>query len=204
MKFEENVFKNIKETVEKKVEKAVANYFTVGQNLEQDLTDDALRGEIFSKLENATIKVNTLNEFRLALEKLKNLRIFKDFGEKQINELISHENAHANKAEELGAEHKSFKIVIIKNNENDYALSTTTAEIYIPEEWDAKKKREVLVQIFKAPEIYGGSNMSSYDKKMLLEILYEEREALLKEREVLLKEIKDRQKDNEIIKSNEN
>jgi len=80
------------------------------------------------------------------------------------NDTLSHENAHANKAEQLGATHIGYKFVLIK--EDGGFNVQPQANYYIPDEWNKEKQNAVNIEITKAPEEYG-NKMSHGDKRYL-------------------------------------
>lgn len=108
-------------------------------------------------LNKSTIEAENLYEYKLILEAI-------GLSEDEIKDLLAHENAHANKAESLGAKHLSYKITIMIDKNNNY-LYQPFSHIYIPEEWSDEKVKDTWVKIIKAPEEYG-NKMSSSDIEM--------------------------------------
>jgi hypothetical protein len=108
-------------------------------------------------LDKSTIEAENLHEYKLILETI-------GLSEDEIKDLLAHENAHANKAESLGAKHLSYKITIMIDKNNNY-LYQPFSHIYIPEEWSDEKVKDTWVKIAKAPEEYG-NKMSSSDIEM--------------------------------------
>jgi len=139
------------ENIETKIKKKISSAKEYALNEEQyreavekgfDLTD-------------ATVFVDTLTEARIAMEIL-------GFDEDSLVDTLSHENAHGNKAQQLGAKHDGYKFVLIRGNNGGFRVQPQ-ARVYIPDEWDKEKQNSVLLEIIKAPEEYGNS-VSDHDK----------------------------------------
>jgi hypothetical protein len=121
-------------------------------------TDEFLKrySYLYYILKNSVIKVTTLSELKLLLE-----RANPEDKEWQIKTL-EHENAHANKAAELGVTDISYSLIAIKAD-NEISLTPFT-DSFLPPEWNDEKKLEVSMKILKAPDEYG-DKMSSYDNE---------------------------------------
>lgn len=98
--------------------------------------------------EHAKIHVRTLPEFKMLLEKIGMQ------GDSLIDSL-EHENAHANKAEELGARHEGYQVLCLRYK-NGFGYIPQVS-IYIPDRWSLHKQKEVSGKIINAPEEYGNS-----------------------------------------------
>lgn len=148
--------KNEKEILLKELQKKVL--FAMENSLDLELMqlkyilnkDDK---EISDMIKKATITVETISEFRLILKILAR-------SDEEIQDILAHENAHANKTETLGVEHLGYNIIIIKKGD-DY-LFQPFSEKCTPEEWSEEKKKEAAIQIVLAPEEYG-NKLSSGD-----------------------------------------
>lgn len=112
------------------------------------------------KMNKATIEVATLTEAKRIMEILR-------FPSEELIDTLAHENAHGNKAEQLGAQHLGYKFVVIEAN-GGYAIQPQ-ANIYIPDEWDKKKQNTVLSQITNAPEEYGNT-LSDGDRRDIADL----------------------------------
>jgi len=125
----------------------------------QDLTTDEIKYlvSLQHKINEATVEAENLFEFRHAMEIL-------GFKHETIIYALSHENAHGNKAEQLGATHIGYRFILVNTPEGLGVQPQTS--IYIPDELDEKVKNNTLVQIIKAPEEYGGE-MSEGDLRDL-------------------------------------
>jgi len=110
-----------------------------------------------SRLGVATIHLTDLVSFRLALEKLK-------FPEDELMDTLEHENAHSNKAGEIGALEEGYKIIAIKTP-GGYVYQPQV-NLYIPDSWTIERQRQALKSIAQAPEEYGNS-LSPDDEKDL-------------------------------------
>ena len=110
------------------------------------------------KMNKASIEVETLTEARRVMGIL-------GFDPHSIIDTLSHENAHGNKAEELGAKHLGYKFVLIKSANGGF-LVQPQAMTYIPDEWDKEKQNDTEMKILQAPEEYG-NEMSQSDKNYL-------------------------------------
>jgi hypothetical protein len=174
MKFIENTFENFKNQVEKKVEQAISNAFDLDKNSKLFSEGLITQEKMLKEFDAGTITADSLVEFRIILDKIVALKIVENFGKKEAEEAIAHENAHGNKAEELGAKHHGYVVHFMKKQEKDYTETVFAAVTSMPKEWNSRKKRIVLSKITEAPEFYGGSKMSKYDIETLKELLEEE------------------------------
>ncbi len=113
--------------------------------------------EIIELIKKATITVNNLYEFKLLMEIL-------EINDETINDTLSHENAHANKATIIGVEHLNYNLAIFIEG-NDYVYQPYTGLGY-PDEWSPEKIKEMRKKIIKAPEEYN-NKLSPIDKERL-------------------------------------
>jgi hypothetical protein len=120
-------------------------------------TDPERLASIMKELSNCKVECETLSEFRHALEKL-------NFLPEQVNSFLSHENAHGNMADYLGAEHKGYMFFVYKAG-NDIGIQPA-ARYSFPEEWESDYKTTIRKKIVEAPELYG-HELSTNDKKAL-------------------------------------
>ena len=130
---------------------------------QRELTDEEV--ELFysfrEKMNDATTRVETLPEARRVMEVL-------GFNEADLIDTLAHENAHGNKAEQLGANHHGYSFTLSETADGKFAVQPQ-AITSIPDEWSTKKANEVDAQILQAPDEYG-NKMSDSDKKKLEEI----------------------------------
>lgn len=117
------------------------------------------------KMNAATIEVETLPEARRTMELL-------GLNYDAIIDTLSHENAHGNKAEQLGADHIGYKFLLTREPGGRLGVHPQ-AYIYIPDEWDKETQKAVLSEVTWAPEDYGNS-LSDDDKKDLEQLYNDE------------------------------
>ena len=110
------------------------------------------------QLNKATVFVETITEARRVMEILK-------FNTHSLLDTIAHENAHGNRAEQLGAKHLGYNFLIIKRNNGGLGV-IPQASLYIPDEWDKETQQAVLSEITWAPDDYG-NEISESDKRDL-------------------------------------
>lgn len=127
---------------------------------ERELTNDEVEYYYLfrERLDEASITVDTLPEARRIMEMI-------GFSNDSLIDTLSHENAHANKAMQLGANFGGYKFLIIKDVDGGY-LVNPMAETSIPEDWSDEKREEVDTKIIGAPYEYG-NRMSDGDRKEL-------------------------------------
>ncbi len=115
--------------------------------------------EVMEKLEEAgsLIELNDLTELRLALQEF-------GFAEEQIRKILSHENAHANKAESLGA--NLWRYIIFLGMKNGEEMALPAAKPSHPVGWSEKKSNEVRKATILAPLEYEDS-LSESDRRYL-------------------------------------
>ncbi len=125
---------------------------------QRELTDEEVNHfySFREKLNESSIEVETLVELKRAMDLLR-------VGSQSLVETIAHENAHGNKAEELGATHHGYHLLILKGNNGEF-YSIPKAILSFPDEWDINKKIAVKSKSLKAPEDYG-REMSDDDKE---------------------------------------
>lgn len=130
-----------------KIDSAISKAVPVDQYNTQSCTPE--------NLAQATVVFKDLVSFDYALEVLYRTGVDREY----LLETLKHENAHANKADQLGARHEDYKLVFLKD-ENGKIFFAPSAGIYIPEEdegWSKEKQKEVLREVLEAPDIYGDS-----------------------------------------------
>ncbi len=111
------------------------------------------------KIENSGLIVKTLPEFRYALECLG------IYSPEEIKDILSHENAHANKMESLGILCLGYEIIVFKKENGKGGLMFITIADAPPADWDKNKKLEVHKKIANAPEEYESNHpLSSFDR----------------------------------------
>ena len=129
----------------------------------RELTDDEVNyyHDFRQKMNDATVEVETLPEMRRVMGIL-------GFDANSIVDIMSHENAHGNKAQQLGAQHLGYRFMIIKGD-NGGIIVQPQASLYIPDEWDAEKQKAVHLATLQAPDEYG-NEMSESDKNYLKDL----------------------------------
>lgn len=113
--------------------------------------------EDMDMVRKARISCGSLYELNTALQLL-------GIKSEDVLDTVAHENAHANKAESMGANHHDYRILVSKIN-GEYAYRVS-AGIELPDEWEMDKKKEGLIAILKAPEEYG-NELSPSDISLL-------------------------------------
>lgn len=111
--------------------------------------DDAIRlGNILSA---STVTVTTLWEFKFVLEQI--------FSRKdQVDHMLSHENAHGNMAEIVGATHTGYCICFSKGPKG--FIFNIYTELWYPESW-RDKNLDLKIKIYGAPGEYGNTISNS-------------------------------------------
>ena len=108
------------------------------------------------KLATISIDIATIPELRFILEELGK-------SEEEIRENLAHENAHANVAHSLGANHEKYIVYFLKEG-NIYQTRVTFPDNLSQEEVDYISSRAI-----QAPEEYGNAGGMSDDDKEQLE-----------------------------------
>jgi len=99
------------------------------------------------KIEEASVIVEYLEDFKILLRILGQ-------SEDYVRNLVAHENAHANKAEELEGVFKGYRLVFFRE-ENGTIGFQPFADAEPVDTWDNSKKKEVMKEILLAPLVYG-------------------------------------------------
>ncbi|MEI8270081.1 MAG: hypothetical protein WCG45_01815, partial [bacterium] len=125
-----------------------------------------IKPETAKKIEENSVVLNNLSEFRYALIILSKLGGWED-PENEIRNVLSHENAHMNKAEELGLKGICYEILPYKDEEdNSLGIFYTSNSENHPTSWTLEKSIEVGIKINQAPEEYDSVfGMSDFDRK---------------------------------------
>ncbi len=112
------------------------------------LTDEEVNYfyEFRKRMIEATITIGTLPEAKRVMEIL-------GFDNASLIDTLSHENAHGNKAEQLGAWHLGYKFCLIKADDGDFLIQPQ-ANINIPENLEKEEQNKILSEIIFAPEEY--------------------------------------------------
>ncbi len=114
--------------------------------------------QIDEKLKKCRINVNTLIEYKILLNMLgKNYY--------RVNKALMHENAHANKANSVGAFHLNYSLIVSKGEDGEFKYQPL-AQTKIPENWTEKAGIIGNIDIGQAPEEYGDS-LSGSDEEMV-------------------------------------
>lgn len=107
------------------------------------------------KLKSISIQVSTLPELRLILEELGK-------SEEEVQMNLAHENAHANVASALGANHDAYTVYFLKNG------NTYQTNVSFPSHMTQDEVERISRDALSAPEIYGeGGGLSGDDEKLL-------------------------------------
>lgn len=107
---------------------------------------------------NATAKFYNLGDFREALTLIEQSKEY-------VDDLVEHENAHANVAEREGVPFEGYWIVFLKNDEGGIypqPMAKFDDSLNDPDE----NMKEILKKILRAPEEYG-NKLSKADIEML-------------------------------------
>lgn len=162
-------FELIENEIEEKLKavKETALDFETAQHILEKIEsyNDNLSEELVSVLQplkdellKSSVVVQTLPEFRVLLQK--------EFGDdiENINDIIAHENAHANSLEKAGAIFNGYSLLIAKKG--DIYMRKAGANYSYPNDWTEEKKTDVYKQMLTAPEEYGNT-LSTSDKERL-------------------------------------
>lgn len=141
--FDFSVYKNIKKQILDMVEKESLRELSPEEKAEYET--------LVNKLLDAGVTAKTLTEFRLLLEQM-GLR------PKQVEDILAHENAHANKAEELGGE-ESFKGYNV-----NFIKAPLLKKLFIPFHPNSYSQPHVIV---KSPEGMSNQERVDFDRKVL-------------------------------------
>jgi hypothetical protein len=109
------------------------------------------------KTKNSRIDLNNLAEFKYALEKL-------SYPKDYVAQYLSHENAHANTSDSIGAKHLGYSIIIFNDNGDLIVRQITRTEF--PANWSDKDIAIASEKIATAPELYEGQKLSEGDNEM--------------------------------------
>lgn len=111
------------------------------------------------KVKEKKVRLDNLHELRFLLELCK-------LPEDEIQDTISHENAHANKTDALGikgVKNTGYCVNLGKNDDDSYyALPMATSYIPFKYRFFRKKLKQIKKEIWSAPEEYG-NKMSDGD-----------------------------------------
>jgi len=151
---------------------AYKDYLQLQQYIEniEGLTQDQLfHARLLDIIQKRSIlKLETLPEFKYALEKLPNT------SKEWRTEMLAHENAHANVADKLGVEHFDYSLIFLegKDEEKLYIPQASHINPEMIEGWTKQRQNEANLEITQAPEVYGG-RLSESDKKEIEKIIME-------------------------------
>jgi hypothetical protein len=98
-------------------------------------------------LEHASVHVTNLQDYRIVMEELGIL-------EEEIIDILEHENAHANKAEALGAYFEEYLLLLLDDGQGGI-IPCPRMKLSYPNDWSEEKCLEVEKQVTCAPEEYG-------------------------------------------------
>lgn len=165
---ESAIVENRKELIERLLKVAVSNaldydeYQNLNNRLEELSTKENLNAEeseefsnIMEKINLASFHTKELIDFKLAMERF-------GLSEENVIDFLAHENAHANKADELDAGFDKYLLTILVRDGNLVGQPSTLFNLDLDHP-DAKK---ILKKITLAPEEYG-NKLSPSDIKSL-------------------------------------
>jgi len=105
------------------------------------------------------IAVRTLVEYRMLMNMLgKNYY--------RVNDVVTHENAHANKASSIGAIHEGYSVLVYKSKSGEGFSYQPLAHTDVPGTFNNKEKIEANFKIGFAPEEYG-NHLSDGDEEQI-------------------------------------
>lgn len=111
------------------------------------------------EIEKHLVFVKTLIEFKILMNKLgKNYY--------RVNSTVYHENAHANKAQSIGAIHEGYSVLVSKSKKGNGFAYQPLVHTDVPDYWPEHRKIEAKIKIGSAPEEYGNA-LSDGDEKMI-------------------------------------
>ncbi len=105
------------------------------------------------------VSVQTLTEFGILMNKL-------DKNYYRVNSTVYHENAHANKAQSIGAMHEGYSVLVSKSKKGNGFAYQPIAHTKVPDYWPEHRQIEAKIKIGSAPEEYGNA-LSDGDEKMI-------------------------------------
>lgn len=151
----ENTFKKFNEHTVEERSALIDRLIRVAESNALDF-DEYERGEFTSDdEERASIHLTTINDFRLAMEKIR-------FDKKMIEDCLAHENAHANKAETLKIE-PTYLITVLRKGAHLFGqVAVKTDTSHLPSE----ERRLARIAITSAPEEYG-DELSESDRNKI-------------------------------------
>jgi hypothetical protein len=115
--------------------------------------------ELDEEIKKHKIFIKTLVQFRMLMNMLgKNYY--------RVNDVVTHENAHANKASSLGVVHEGYSVLVYKSKTDDGFSYQPLVDRDIPRTFNDKEKVEVNLKIGFAPEEYG-NHLSDGDEEQI-------------------------------------
>lgn len=133
-----------------------------GQRNPEDIAEE---DQIEAEILRSSAVADTLNEFREVLEQIK-ANYF--LGEEWVNNLVEHENAHANVAQATGHEWVGYGAVFIKDA-NGQLSNIQPVHFTKPNlSWGPREVITKNIEVTEAPALYGNS-LSEGDEKSVEE-----------------------------------
>jgi cell fate (sporulation/competence/biofilm development) regulator YlbF (YheA/YmcA/DUF963 family) len=124
--------------------------------------EDIDRAKGLSQLmDEHAVKLKSLPELQYALEQI-------DIPKERFLHLLEHENAHANKAESMGTEVRSYVLALLKDNAEKSKFIVST-RIRFPKKLIGEERQIAKKTIAFAPEEYG-NRLSKSDKEKYNEL----------------------------------
>lgn len=113
-------------------------------------------------IDRASVHVDDLISYKLLLSKL-------GISKKDEFDILEHENAHANVAEQNKGLLEGYKILFVRKGNGFYYKPYIGLSNNVLNQFDDQKRKEILGNIIIAPEIYG-NKLSEGDKRNLEEL----------------------------------
>jgi hypothetical protein len=113
--------------------------------------------DLKQKIKPSTVTVHTISEFKLLLQKT-------DIDPDETIQLLAHENAHANKADSVGAKEISYNLLIADGGECWRYDAWVSYDI--PDSWPERERIISKISILNAPKEYGDDH-SDEDQAMI-------------------------------------
>lgn len=129
------------------------------QRIEQ--TQDILAeiNKIDEEVKKHKISVETLPEFQFLMKNLgKNYY--------RVTSTITHENAHGNKADAIGAKHEGYSLLVSKSKKGEGFSYQPMVHTTVPRIWDKEKQIKANIKIAQAPDEYG-DHISDGDEEQI-------------------------------------
>ena len=128
------------------------------QNIVQTVETERRLSEIDALIERSAIKVGTIFEFKILLEKTGGLD-YSTIG------IVEHENAHSNKAGALGVEEDGYMVIVARDRDG-FRYKKIAVRGEFPNHWGREEQINADMQIANAPKEYGNVNSASDEEQI--------------------------------------